>query len=253
MNAAGGKAARSLPAQAQIHFAPKPITLTKVMTRPIAAIFDLDRTLLAESSGALMWRYLYTTGQYATFFRRRDLLPVTLSMIFFYCGFESAERAMQRAAAATKGVPVDEFWRLIERWFRDVVTDSIASAGIERLAWHRAQGHIPVICSASNQFSVQPVANYLHIEHAIYTDWLEDGGRLTGGLRRPVVYGSGKVYWMQRWAQENGVRLEESYFYTDDSSDLPLLEAVAHPTVVNPNRKLRRVARARGWPIVNWL
>jgi phosphoserine phosphatase len=64
-----------------------------------------------------------------------------------------------------------------------------------------------------------------------------------------VCYGQGKVVWAERFAAEHDVDLAASYFYTDSISDLPLLERVGHPVVVNPDLRLRRLARKRGWPL----
>jgi phosphoserine phosphatase len=63
----------------------------------------------------------------------------------------------------------------------------------------------------------------------------------------PVCYGKGKVVWAERFASQFDVDLASSYCYTDSISDLPLLERVAHPVAVNPDRKLKRLARQRGW------
>jgi phosphoserine phosphatase len=65
----------------------------------------------------------------------------------------------------------------------------------------------------------------------------------------PVCYGQGKVVWAERFAAEWDVDLAASYFYTDSISDLPLLERVGHPIAVNPDTRLRRLARARRWPV----
>jgi phosphoserine phosphatase len=72
---------------------------------------------------------------------------------------------------------------------------------------------------------------------------------LTGQVVPPVCYGTGKVVWAERFAEEHGVDLSASYFYTDSITDLPLLERVAHPVAVNPDPRLRRLAQKRGWPV----
>src|SRR2546430_2634453 len=69
-------------------------------------------------------------------------------------------------------------------------------------------------------------------------------------LGRPVCYGEGKIYWAQRFATAQGVDLGRSYFYTDSITDLPVLERVGEPRIVNPDPRLRRVAARRGWPVL---
>jgi putative phosphoserine phosphatase/1-acylglycerol-3-phosphate O-acyltransferase len=75
-------------------------------------------------------------------------------------------------------------------------------------------------------------------------------GRFTGEAERPVCYGAGKIYWAERFAAAEGIDLDRSYFYTDSITDLPVLERVGEPRVVNPDLRLRRVAARRGWPLL---
>jgi phosphoserine phosphatase len=77
-------------------------------------------------------------------------------------------------------------------------------------------------------------------------------GRLTGAPLLPICYGPGKVEVAQAWARRIGVDVAESTFYTDSFTDLPMLERVRHPFAVHPDPRLRRAARARGWPILDW-
>ena len=67
---------------------------------------------------------------------------------------------------------------------------------------------------------------------------------------RPVCYGAGKTYWAERFAAAEGLDLARSYFYTDSITDLPVLERVGEPRVVNPDPRLRRAAMRRGWPVL---
>jgi phosphoserine phosphatase len=75
--------------------------------------------------------------------------------------------------------------------------------------------------------------------------------RYTGRLDGPLCYGPAKVYWAKKWINENRLDFPQAigYFYTDSSSDLPLLELAARPIAVNPSRKLAKIATARGWAI----
>lgn len=218
----------------------------------IAAIFDLDKTLLLDSSEQMIVRYLRQTGRAAQYIRLIPLLKVLLPMLLFRVGVLRADAAMRRLATMAVGISVDEFWLVINEWFREMAVHAISTDGAQKVAWHRSQGHIPVICSGGSQFSVQPVAAHLKIEHAIFTDWLVQDGRLLGQLRLPIAYAEGKVYWMERWAAQQGVDLTQSFFYTDSVSDRPLLEHVGHPIAVNPDKKLARLARLRRWEIQRW-
>jgi len=81
---------------------------------------------------------------------------------------------------------------------------------------------------------------------------LDVQGRFTGGIIEPLCYGAGKVERTTKVAEREGFKLEEAAFYSDSITDLPLLQLVERPVVINPDPRLRRVALQRGWPIELW-
>jgi HAD superfamily hydrolase (TIGR01490 family) len=218
----------------------------------IAAFFDLDGTLLDQASARLFISYLRHRGLTWRYLHRRYLVPAIASLIGFKLGIVDMTRAIEHAARLATGADSGELWELVDQWFSEMVLPTIRAGGREQLAWHLDQGHVPVICSAASQYSVLPVAEHLGISHTIHTEWLTADGTLTGGLRLPVVYGTGKVYWATKWADSHNVDLGNSYFYTDHASDMPLLQAVGRPVAVDPEPQLRQLAAARRWPIVAW-
>lgn len=218
----------------------------------IAAIFDLDDTLLVESSGRLFLRYLRSSGQLLKYFPRRRLMGVFSAPLLYKVGLINVDRFMERTVMIAEGLRLDDVWTMVQGWFEAVGVHHISEAGNEQLNWHIQNGHIPIICSASSQFSVLPIARHLGIEHAIFTEWLSEGEELTGKVRTPIVYGPGKVHWVRRWAETHNVDLSQSYFYSDHISDRPLLELVGHPVVVNPHRRLAKLALRNNWPVRDW-
>jgi len=218
----------------------------------IAAIFDMDYTLIRESSARTFFQYLYRTGEFYDYFRRRDLFKLIGAGLLYKLGMLDPTWLLVAAGRASAGKNVNNLWELSRRWFAEGMIHLISPAGLERLHWHREQGHIPIICSGSSQFAVHLLAEHLKIEDWICTEWLIQDGMTTGELRQPFAYGAGKVYWMEHWSKRMGVNLDACYFYTDHISDRPLLERVAHPVAVNPDRRLARMARQRTWEVIYW-
>lgn len=110
---------------------------------------------------------------------------------------------------------------------------------------HR-QGLTTLIVSATGQDLVRPVADELGIAHVIGSD-------TNPGLGWPC-FGAGKVHHVEDWLARRGqslAGLAESWFYSDSRNDLPLLEAVDHPVVVDPDPVLAAVAIQRGWPVIS--
>jgi len=224
----------------------------KTTPAPIAAIFDMDDTLLNGSSGRMLFSWLREKGMLNRYFRRRDIPQVILAAILYKLHLLDPTWLILRMGRSAAGADAAEMWAISRRWFAEDLIPAINQKGVDRLRWHVEQGHLPVICSGSSQFAVHLMAAHLGIEHTICTEWLIQEGKLTGELRRPLVYGEGKVHWMERWSAETGIDLSQSYFYTDHISDSPLLERVAHPVAVNPDPKLARLARERGWDVLAW-
>ncbi len=91
-----------------------------------------------------------------------------------------------------------------------------------------------------------------HLSCMLATRLEEEAGRFTGRVVDPICYGAGKVALAETWANEHDVDLGESAFYTDSISDLPMLERVKEPVVINPDPRLRLLAWRRGWRVEKW-
>jgi HAD superfamily hydrolase (TIGR01490 family) len=212
----------------------------------VAALFDLDKTLLDTSSAQLYARYMYRHGQMG----RWELARVVWWGILSRFGRLDMRDLIPRLLADAAGDDEQEMRQLCDRWFDEDVLPHVTERGRHRVAEHQAQGHVLAIVSASTQYVVGPSAAYLGFPGQYVCTHLESkNGHLTGQVVPPVCYGAGKVVWAERFAAEHGVDLGASYFYTDSITDLPLLERVGQPVAVNPDPRLRRLAGRRGWPI----
>lgn len=212
----------------------------------VAALFDLDKTLLDTSSGRLYARYMYRQGQMG----RWELARVVWWGILSRLGTLDMQKLIPRLLAGAAGDSEEEMRQLCDRWFTEDVIPHVTERGRQRVAEHQAQGHVVAIVSGSTQYAVGPSAAYLGFPGQYVCTHLESkDGYLTGQVVPPVCYGAGKVVWAERFAAEHGVNLDASYFYTDSITDLPLMERVGYPVAVNPDPRLRRLAGRRGWPI----
>ena len=93
----------------------------------------------------------------------------------------------------------------------------------------------------------------LDIDLVICTELEVDSeGLFTGKVIQPLCYAEGKLERSKRAAERLDFSLEDSYFYTDSITDVPLIEAVKEPVIVNPDKKLKRLAKERGWRVEAW-
>jgi HAD superfamily hydrolase (TIGR01490 family) len=118
---------------------------------------------------------------------------------------------------------------------------------------HRARGDVVAIVTGATPYMTRPLARHLGIDHIVTSELeLDPDGRFTGRLVEPLCYGDGKLARARELAARLAFRLEDATFYSDSFTDLPLLEAVRTPVIVNPDPRLGRVARRRGWRVERW-
>ena len=159
------------------------------------------------------------------------------------------DAAVRKMARDMKGQSEAELVAECNRWFEEMVAPCIAPRARERIDEHLAQWLTVALLTASSPYVAGPVARSLGLGDNIICTRLEvDDGLFTGRCVEPVCYGPGKVHWARVFATERGLELEDGYFYSDSYTDLAMLEAVAHPIAVNPDPRLGRLARTRGWP-----
>jgi len=147
------------------------------------------------------------------------------------------------------GVREEELEQFCREWFEEDVRSLIYTAARECVQLHKGRGESVAIISNSTTYNVQPLAQCLGVPHVLATQLEVLGGLFTGNYVEPLCFRHGKIFWAERLAQQLGGDLGNSTFYTDSITDLPLLERVKNPKIVNPDPKLRAMAKKRGWPI----
>lgn len=215
----------------------------------LGALFDMDRTLVKKDTAGLYTRYRRDRGE-ATL---RDALRVSWWMAQYTLGIIDAPRVAREALTYFRGTEERALIESCEGWFKDYVLPHVQLAGRAAVERHRARGDVVAIVTGATKYAAEPLALELGIDNVVCTE-LEVGadGRFTGLPIEPLCYGVGKLERARRLAAQQGFELADATFYSDSITDLPLLEAVRFPRIVNPDARLRRVARQRGWPIETW-
>jgi HAD superfamily hydrolase (TIGR01490 family) len=214
-----------------------------------AALFDMDRTLVDVHTARLYLRFQRELGEIG----RLDLLRSSFWLFQYGLGLVNAEQVALRVLVDYRGK--SELW-LQERcrdWFGSHVRPWVSLVGRERVRQHQLAGDNVAIATSAIRQAAQPLADELSIPHLVCSDLTVRAGELTGTFDPPLCYGTGKLERAQTLLDSLGCKLADTAFYSDSITDLPLLEAVGRPIVVNPDLRLQRLARRRGWPIENWL
>jgi HAD superfamily hydrolase (TIGR01490 family) len=211
----------------------------------VAAFFDIDKTVLAENSGTLYLRALYDRGEIGW----KTVLSNLGSYVQYRLNLLDIERWTKRTMTQFRGRSEQELTQEAAEWFAGYVLPTIYPEAVETVRRHQELGHIVAIVSGATEFVVFPVAKHLGVSHMMYTHLEVSDGVFTGRVIEPICFGEGKVYWLQQLIEQEDIDLARSYFYTDSITDLPLLELVGHPQVVNPDPLLYREAVRRRWPV----
>jgi HAD superfamily hydrolase (TIGR01490 family) len=211
-----------------------------------AAFFDLDKTLMAGSSGMQFARIAARHGIVG----RRQLASWAVEHLRYRLRGTTDARTTEVLRVARElitGVPV----RSLERMNPEVmaaILPRIYPQMLEEVYAHQDAGRATFIVSAAGNGVVESLAQVLGMDGGIGTSYEVDGdGVFSGRFDGPFVYGPGKVEAMESFAASHGIDLADSYAYSDSISDLPMLRAVGNPVVVNPDPPLAEIARAEGW------
>ncbi len=214
-----------------------------------AAFFDLDRTLLSGASGEVFSEAMRAAGVvtrsipgekalYQLFNAVGETLP---SMALARQG---ATLARGRSRPAVQAAAADVAARLV-----DMVQPFAESV----FQMHREAGRPIVLATTTPYDLVKPFADRLGLDDVVATRYGvdDDDDTYDGSLDGPFVWSAGKLAAVKTWAEEHGVDLAESYAYSDSVYDTPLLAAVGHPVVVNPDPRMVVMAAARRWPTLD--
>jgi HAD superfamily hydrolase (TIGR01490 family) len=215
----------------------------------VAALFDMDRTLVKKDTARLYTRYRRDRGE-ATW---RDAVQVAFWAAQYTLGIIDAPNVARQALAQFRGTDERELIVSSNGWFKDYVLPHVQAAGRAAVARHQREGHLVAIVTGATAYAAKPLADELGIDHVVCSELeLDSTGKLTGRIIEPLCYAEGKLERARRLATVHEFDLAEATFYSDSITDLPLLAAVKFPQVVNPDARLRRTAKQRGWPVLAW-
>lgn len=213
------------------------------------AIFDLDDTLIHGDCASLwteeMVRQGWADGE--SFIAHEQEL-----MRQYAAGTLSMEDYMAFTLSPLVGRSSEEVAFIVEPFVEDVIEPLFYSDACRCLASHREAGNRLLVISASAHFLVSAIAARLGIEEVLAIDPELRDGLYTGRTQGVLTYREGKVTRLQQWLAEQGESLAGASFYSDSRNDLPLLQQVDKPHVVNPDPTLRAHAEQAGWPVLHW-
>ena len=153
--------------------------------------------------------------------------------------------------AAYGGTSRDRLLLLADEAFDTVIRPAIYPGARDLIARCRSEGHDVVLVSGALDFLMERLVKHLGATAHVSNRLEIKDGYATGKLLRPIVAGPEKARLIREWAAARGHDLAGCFAYSDSYSDVPMLSVVGHPCVVNPDLRLRKLARTYDWPVVS--
>jgi len=211
----------------------------------VGALFDFDGTLI---SGFSVFSFIKEQIKQAHLSPREltELLAAISSYAVGQLGFSGL---MGAAAQMLRGVSEDSYAEFGEQVYEKHLARQIYPESRALVEAHLRKGHTVAIISSATKYQIESAATDLGIDTILCTELVVENGEFTGAVVKPTCWGQGKVSAAETLANERGLNLEETFFYTDSHEDVALLERVGRPQPLNPNDKLTTISERRGWPI----
>jgi HAD superfamily hydrolase (TIGR01490 family) len=212
-------------------------------------LFDLDHTLLSGDSDVLWCEFLMERGllDRAEFGARNAEMERS-----YQAGTVDTQAFANFYVSTLAGRTAAQWEPLRQEFLAQWIVPRIPTSAIDLANRHLDANDLVVMTTATNRFITELTALYFNIEHLLATEVERQGDTFSGRTQGTLNMREGKVERLQQWLAARGHRMKElvSTAYSDSINDLPLLELVQHPVVVDPDPRLAQVAQQRGWRIL---
>ncbi len=214
----------------------------------VAALFDFDGTIISGYSATVFLKDQLTSGELPA----DEFLELARALTRFGMGNMGFSAMMTVHAQFLAGRSEADYMTASENLFRKGIARLIYPESRRLIEAHRAKGHTIGIISSATPYQVRPAATDLDIEHVYATGLEVKRGKFTGRIIKPTVFGEGKVDAAKDLAAKFGCDLSRSFFYSDSTDDIQLLEYVGKPVVLNARKRLMDIANQRAWPAASF-
>ena len=216
-----------------------------------AAFFDVDGTIV--STTIVHYYVQFRSCLLPAFLRPFWLAWFALKVVYyFFLDKVSRTRFNLVFYRNYRGLNAESVKQLAGDQFETYVRPKLFPPALDCIREHQNRGDLIVLVTGSLDFIIQPLADYLQADAALTVQLEEAHGQFTGELTTPPLSEAEKVRAIQTVVERYNVDLDASYAYGDSRADLPMLECVGNPIVVNPSKGLRQVAIESGWEISEW-
>ncbi len=210
--------------------------------------YDLDHTLTGAVSGTEMVKSAYRKG----LMRNRDLLLTAFRLLGYKLEIRDPLELIEYVARLLKGVPVENMNEIFTEVFRDKLKPAFYPEARLEIEKHRSNNARSVLLSSSLKPVCLMVAEYFSLDDTICSDLEINNGLYSGRPEGAYCFREEKAVRLKDYCEKNNCSPDLAWYYGDSIADLPALGIVGNPVCVNPDRKLMKIARQKGWRVYEW-
>ena len=211
-------------------------------------IFDLDNTLLAGDSDR----------NWGIFLAEKNIVESSYldeSEKFYnnyYDGSLDIDGFLSFCLKPLVSNDMSKLLSLREQFIEEKIKPIITQSGKEIINQAIENGKTVIIATATNDFVTKPIADLFNVSTLIATEFEIKNNSFTGNVVDIPCFREGKLKKVEKWVQENSFNLSEATFYSDSFNDLPLLEKVKYPIIVDGDDKLKEIGNNNNWKCISF-
>ena len=141
---------------------------------------------------------------------------------------------------------------LRKQFIEDKIKPIVTAPGKEIINQAIEDGKTVIIATATNDFVTRPIADLFNVRTLIATEFEVINQKFTGKVLNTPCFREGKVSKVKKWVDDNNFDLSKASFYSDSFNDLPLLEKVKNPVIVDGDDKLLEIGKIRNWDCISF-
>lgn len=207
------------------------------------SVFDLDRTLLSKNSSFEFCKYLY---KHRVFSFVLILHSCLYAIRHKYLGLTLEQLHQKVFKHLLQGVSIQTLSFQVASFVQEELENLLYIPAWERLKEAQHLGHFTMILSNSPSFLVSAIAQKLQVD-----DWRASEYKVDKDCKlceiSSILHGEDKALWVGKIRKDFGIPLECVTAYSDSHLDLPFLQSVGNPVVVNPDSKLKKISKEQNW------
>lgn len=213
------------------------------------AFFDLDKTIIAKNSANLWLKTQWQEGKIDF----RNMLKASYWLFKYHLGFTNFDDILEKSLAFVKDREDKKTIEETKIFYELSIKHLYRPGALQAIKEHKKEGHVTSLLTSGFESLAFLVKNELNLDYALCSKLeVNESGLYTGRTVGPMCFGKNKILFAQKLCNELKVDIKSCYFYTDSASDMPLLNLVENPIVVNPDPRLRASAQIKKWPVVDW-